>query len=78
MTSEYNKDLGKKIQSIRRRFTKLTQEKMAELLDKDSRCYRKYESGETLITTERLNQIAKIFNMESEDILNCNSAAEVR
>jgi transcriptional regulator with XRE-family HTH domain len=70
MTSEFNQKLGKKIQSIRRKFTNLNQEQMAELLGKDPRCYRKYESGETAITTERLNQIAKIFNMESEDILN--------
>jgi transcriptional regulator with XRE-family HTH domain len=69
MNSKFDQALGKKIQTIRVKNTTFTQEQMGEFLGKEPRSYRKYESGETPITTERLNQIAKIFKMEPEDIL---------
>jgi transcriptional regulator with XRE-family HTH domain len=68
MTTKYNQELGKKIQLVRRKNTTFTQEQMGEFLEIDPRCYRKYESGETSISAERLEQIAKIFKMDTEEI----------
>jgi transcriptional regulator with XRE-family HTH domain len=69
MSTQFDKKLEKKISSIRTKYSKLTQEKVAESMDLDVRSYRNYESGKTSISTEKLLQLAKIFKMEPKEIL---------
>ncbi len=47
-----------------------TQEKMAEMLNLSPNGYSNIERGETDLTLTRLEQIAKLFNMTYQDLIN--------
>ncbi len=58
----YSKKLGKRLRSIRQ-FKGLTQGKVSETLGVSPQQYQKYEVGQNRITSFRLIQLAKIFNI---------------
>jgi transcriptional regulator with XRE-family HTH domain len=61
--------LGNKIKKIRE-LQNLKQEFVAQKLNMTQQNYSKLENNQGTISNERLNKIANIFNMKSEDIEN--------
>lgn len=47
----------------------MTQEQIAEYLDKDARQYRRYESGKSDIPTDLLRRLARLYNTSTDYIL---------
>lgn len=65
-------DVGRKIKFIRTKYFDYTQHYMASKLNISQNVYSRIESGQIKLEKddERLKQIASIFNMEIDDILN--------
>src|SRR5690554_1476295 len=57
-----------------RELNNLTQTYMAQKLNMSTASYSKLESGQTDITLSKIEQIAKILNVELENILNFDSS----
>lgn len=68
------KTLGRKIKFIRTKYFDYTQEYMANKLGISQNVYSRIESGQIKLEKEdeRLKQIATIFDMETDEILNLN------
>lgn len=64
-------NIPNKIRQLRE-IHQFTQENMAERLNMSSSAYAKLERGEQKIYTEKLEQIAKIFNMDMVDFFTDN------
>ncbi len=64
------RDLGSKIKFIRTKLFDYTQDYMAQRLYISQNAYCKIENGRVLLTYDRLLQIAEIFKMSVEDMLN--------
>lgn len=62
-------ELYEKITALRK-IKRFTQQDMAEKLNISDNAYSKIEQGKTQISVERLKQIAKVLNMEKQDIEN--------
>jgi transcriptional regulator with XRE-family HTH domain len=62
-------DIGTRLKKIRE-FRNYTQEHMANKLDISQNAYHKLENGTTKLTTDRLEQIAKVLDVPVESILN--------
>jgi len=62
-------DTGFRIKKIRE-FRNYTQTHMADKLDISQNAYSKIENGVSQLTTERLEEIAKILDVPAESILN--------
>ena len=63
------KIIGNKIRSLRV-LKELSQENVAEMLNISVTAYSKIERGETDVQLSRLNQIANVFKVSIEEILN--------
>jgi transcriptional regulator with XRE-family HTH domain len=63
------KIIGNKIRSLRT-LKELSQENVAEMLGISITAYSKIERGETDVQLSRLNQIAQVFKVSIEEILN--------
>ena len=63
------KIIGNKIRSLRT-LKELSQENVAEMLGISITAYSKIERGETDVQLSRLNQIAEVFKVSIEEILN--------
>ena len=63
------KIIGNKIRSLRT-LKELSQENVAEMLGISITAYSKIERGETDVQLSRLSQIAKVFEVSIEEILN--------
>lgn len=59
---------GEKIRQIRRR-KKLTQTEMADALNLSQRAYSKIENDEVQLKVNRLEEIAKLLNIDSKELL---------
>ncbi|TAE72078.1 MAG: XRE family transcriptional regulator [Bacteroidetes bacterium] len=62
-------ELYEKITALRK-VKRLTQQDMAEKLNMSDNAYSKIEQGKTQISVERLKKIAKVLDMEKQDIEN--------
>jgi transcriptional regulator with XRE-family HTH domain len=62
-------DIGTRLKKIRE-LRNYTQEHMANKLDISQNAYHKLENGTTKLTTDRLEQIAKVLDVPVESILN--------
>ena len=68
MASEENIRIGNNIRYLREQL-QYTQMDICKYLNISQPAYVKYESGETTVPMEALEQIAKLFNVEEFDIL---------
>lgn len=64
--------IGNKIKNIRE-LKNFTQEYMAEKLDISQAAYSKLEKGDIKVSSEKLSQIAKILDVNPEDITSFDS-----
>lgn len=64
--------IGNKIKNIRE-LKNLTQEYMAERLDISQAAYSKLEKGDIKVSEEKLSQIAKILDVNPDDIMSFDS-----
>lgn len=68
--------IGKKIKELRT-VNRISQEKIAEKLDVSRQAVSKWETGQTLPTTDNLISLAKIFNVSVEQLAHPNTRIEL-
>lgn len=71
MTKNYKNRLGLRIKELRIA-NKLTQEKLAEMLDMERTNLARIESGIQFTSPENLEKFAKIFNVSPYELFNFN------
>lgn len=68
--------IGEKIKELRT-VNRISQEKIAEMLDVSRQAVSKWETGQTLPTTDNLISLAKIFNVSVEQLVHPNTRVEL-
>lgn len=66
------KELGKQIKNLRTK-NGYTQEKLSELLNISQRALSSIELGKNFITSDTLEKVLSVFNIELEDLFATNS-----
>src|SRR5690554_5840329 len=65
-------NLGNKITELRK-INKLSQEELAEKLDISRQSISLWETNQSMPSTEKLIELAKIFNVKIDDLINSDS-----